>query len=73
MAAALSQSADAIAAVLDGRASAVHSPVADLEAPAMLDLPDPFEQDLSPWLLRRLQLAVGISHQLRDEATQAIA
>ena len=31
-------------------------------------LPDPFEADLSPWLLRRLDLAEGIAGQLRDDA-----
>ena len=32
--------------------------------------PDPFEQDLSPWLLRRLQLAVDIAGALHAEAGQ---
>jgi uncharacterized membrane protein YccC len=31
-------------------------------------LPDPFEHDLNPWLLRRLQLATAISRQLRRDA-----
>ncbi|HWI83603.1 FUSC family protein [Ramlibacter sp.] len=35
-------------------------------------LPDPFE-DLSPWLVRRLQLASGIARQVRAEARQAVA
>ena len=33
---------------------------------------DPFEHDLSPWVLRRLDLAAGIAAQLRDDADQAL-
>ena len=33
-------------------------------------LPDPFEQDLSPWLLRRLKLATELAQSLRAEAAQ---
>jgi len=36
-------------------------------------LPDPFEQDLSPWLLRRLHLAAGIATQLNAAARAALA
>jgi uncharacterized membrane protein YccC len=35
-------------------------------------LPDPFEHDLSPWLLRRLDLAAGIAQRLRNEAQQVL-
>jgi uncharacterized membrane protein YccC len=35
-------------------------------------LPDPFENDLSPWLLRRLDLAADIAVQLREEADQVL-
>jgi uncharacterized membrane protein YccC len=31
-------------------------------------LPDPFESDLTPWLLRRLGLSTALAAQLRDEA-----
>lgn len=31
-------------------------------------LPDPFESDLTPWLLRRLVLSTALATQLRDEA-----
>lgn len=33
-------------------------------------MPDPFEADLSPWLVRRLQLAAGLAQQLHAEAAQ---
>ena len=36
-------------------------------------MPDPYASDLTPWLLRRLQLADAIALQLRDEARQALA
>ena len=36
-------------------------------------LPDPFEHDLSPWLLRRLHLAMGIATQLNGAARLALA
>lgn len=38
-----------------------------------LPLADPFSSDLSPWLLRRLQLASEIAAQMRDEAAQVVA
>jgi uncharacterized membrane protein YccC len=31
-------------------------------------LPDPFDDDVSPWLLRRLDLAVGLAAQMRNDA-----
>ena len=34
-------------------------------------LPDPFEHDLNPWLLRRLELADALAGQLRAEAEAA--
>ncbi|MBU1360473.1 MAG: FUSC family protein [Gammaproteobacteria bacterium] len=37
-----------------------------------IPLPDPFDNDISPWLLRRLDLAVGISDQLRDDAARIL-
>ena len=41
-----------------------------LEGPETL--PDPFESDLSPWVLRRLDLATGIAVQLREDAEQVL-
>jgi uncharacterized membrane protein YccC len=35
-------------------------------------LHDPFENDLSPWLLRRLDLAAGIAERLRGDAQQVL-
>jgi uncharacterized membrane protein YccC len=37
-----------------------------------IPLPDPFDNDISPWLLRRLDLATGISAQLRDDAARVL-
>jgi hypothetical protein len=47
-------------------------------APAMpsaggpISLPDPFESDVSPWLLRRLDFATRIALQLREDATRVL-
>ncbi|RYF77784.1 MAG: FUSC family protein [Comamonadaceae bacterium] len=35
-------------------------------------LPDPFENDISPWLLRRLDLALGLAQQLGTDAQQTL-
>ncbi len=35
-------------------------------------LPDPFESDLSPWVLYRLKLAADIALQLREDADQVL-
>ena len=35
-------------------------------------LPDPFDNDISPWMLRRLDLASGIALQLRDDAARIL-
>jgi uncharacterized membrane protein YccC len=37
-----------------------------------IPLPDPFENDISPWLLRRLDLATALSTQLRDDAARIL-
>ncbi|RZL91896.1 MAG: FUSC family protein [Variovorax sp.] len=37
-----------------------------------IPLPDPFDNDISPWLLRRLDLATGIAVQLRDDAARIL-
>ncbi len=41
-------------------------------APGPVTLPDPFEHDLSPWALRRLDLASGIALQVREDAEQIL-
>jgi uncharacterized membrane protein YccC len=38
-----------------------------------LVLPDPFDDDLTPWLLRRLDLATGMADQLRRNADQVLS
>ena len=40
-------------------------------APGPEPLPDPFENDLNPWLLRRLKLAALLAGQVRNEAEVA--
>ena len=35
-------------------------------------LPDPFDNDITPWLLRRLDLATGMATQLRDDAARIL-
>jgi uncharacterized membrane protein YccC len=37
-----------------------------------IPLPDPFDNDISPWLLRRLDLATGIAGQLRVDAARVL-
>jgi len=37
-----------------------------------VSLPDPFEQDISPWLLRRLDIATRIATQLRVDAARIL-
>lgn len=42
-------------------------------ASGLFALPDPFESDLSPWLLRRLDLATGMAKQLRRNVDQVLS
>lgn len=46
-------------------------PVASLPA-GPIALPDPNAQDITPWLLRRLDLAVGLATQLREDAARIL-
>lgn len=67
----LLHAAEAITATLTGHAQASTTAVdAAPAAPGMAALADPFDQDLSPWLLRRLDLAGVIATQLRADADQ---
>ena len=79
----LADTAAAIYATLSSvpsRASDSTQPVADAPhaapAPRMnvtpAVLPDPFEDDLSPWVLRRLELASRIATQLHDDAAHTL-
>jgi uncharacterized membrane protein YccC len=47
-----------------------HHPRGSQEGPVAL--PDPFENDLNPWVLRRLDLAAGLALQLREDADQVL-
>jgi len=68
----LEASARSIAAAL--APGAPQAPVeAHEEAKAMLDLPDDAEGDLSPWVLRRLRLAVGIAAEVQADAALALS
>ena len=62
----LLQAASAIDAALTGNASV--APFQGGAASNPLALPDPFESDLNPWLLRRIDLAAALAVQLRDDA-----
>jgi hypothetical protein len=37
-----------------------------------VSLPDPFEQDISPWLLRRLDIASRIAVQLQVDSARIL-
>lgn len=69
----LMRAAETIEATLISSPSAgvAGAPCADA-SPGPVALPDPFENDLSPWVLRRLDLAAGIAVQLRDDANQVL-
>jgi uncharacterized membrane protein YccC len=67
----LQEAADAIAAALAGAAR--DTPTRPHEDPApMMQMPDPYAEDLSPWLLRRLRLAAAIAHDLEADAHRAL-
>jgi uncharacterized membrane protein YccC len=65
----LVQAVEAIEATLVGRrpTSVAGTPRA-AASPGPATLPDPFESDLGPWVLHRLELAAGIAAQLHDDA-----
>src|ERR1700674_1542587 len=68
----LMQAAETIETTLIGQPAALTAaPRADA-SPGPVVLPDPFEDDLSPWVLRRLDLAAAIAVQLRDDACQVL-
>ena len=57
--------------IVSAPAAAPRTPSSDA-SPDPVVLPDPFESDLSPWLLRRLDLAAGIAVQLRHDASHVL-
>jgi uncharacterized membrane protein YccC len=63
------QAAQAMEAALMGKSESA-APAAPTSATlaASEPLPDPFESDLTPWMLRRLGLSKALAVQLRDEA-----
>jgi hypothetical protein len=56
---------------LPGTATSAAAPPATALA-GTVRLPDPFDNDISPWMLRRLDLATGIALQLRDDAARIL-
>ena len=71
----LQDAGDAIADALTRKAPAYAPSAADdrtvgLKEP--LALPDPFQHDLSPWLLRRLRLATALAVQVRSDAERVL-
>lgn len=74
----LSQAARSLSATLTtgatartAAAPALRRVAASQEGPVAL--PDPFDNDLSPWVLRRLELAGGLAQQLREDADQVLS
>jgi len=66
----LEQAARAIASQLAREGSDATAPGPHEEVQPMLAVPDESE-DLTPWVLRRLQLAVGIAQELKADALKA--
>jgi len=64
---ALKDASDKIASALSKEGSP-ELPPAPPNSDTAMKLPDPFEQDLSPWLVRRLQLAQGLAQELHKQA-----
>lgn len=69
----LKDAAQSIAAMLTRHPVPAQPEPRSVEADQPVDLPDPFAGDLSPWLLRRLELACSIAVQLRRSADQVVA
>jgi hypothetical protein len=69
----LERAAGAIEASLRAREPAAEAGMPARHAAGPAALPDPFADDLSPWVLRRLDLAEGIAGQLREDARQVLA
>lgn len=71
----LARTAERIEALI-GSAPIGPSPLPDSEPATTIGgtitLPDPFDNNITPWLLRRLDLATGIAAQLRDDAARIL-
>jgi len=69
----LREAAETIEATLSGRPPDLAPVLPDrADGAGPVALLDPFEHDLSPWVLRRLDLAAGMAVQLRDDADQVL-
>lgn len=70
----LELAAERIGAILSGAApvGAACGGLPDPVAPGPEPMPGPLESDLSPWLLRRLQLATALAEQLRGDADDVL-
>ena len=68
----MDQAKQAIAGALKQGTSQQHATPALEELPPMLALADVPEQDLTPWMQRRLQLAVDIAGELQADAGRAV-
>ncbi|GKT24753.1 FUSC family membrane protein [Acidovorax sp. SUPP3334] len=68
----LATTADAIGGALAAPRTADGAPPAARVSPGPEPLPDPFDAQLGPWLLRRLGLAVGLAQELRSDADQVL-
>jgi len=68
----LQQTAQAIEAALETRAALAQTAQPVTTALEWSVLGDPFDGDLSPWLLRRLHLAESIALELRSHADQVV-
>jgi uncharacterized membrane protein YccC len=65
----LENNAATLESTLTGAKTATTAKITEVNSSLMLEtLTDPFEQDLTPWLLRRLTLATTIATQLRHDA-----
>lgn len=67
---ALGQAADHVSSALGGRELNEPGRAVEEQPETPMALPDPFVQDLTPWLARRLQLAAGLARSLAAEAAR---
>ena len=68
-----SATADIAALLSRGVRSAGDPPVPQVSSVEKLALPDPFGQEVTPWLLRRLHLATDLAQRLLDDARSVSA
>ena len=66
------KAAMAVEAAQAGEATAETTSAPRARVVGPIPLPDPFDNDISPWLLRRLDLASGLALQLHDDAARIL-